>query len=111
MKNINTKTLQEEIDSLQKQIHELTLQKKFGLVWEDKLEDIVTQCQTHLPVLSEVKSKKVSGTSTRENVIVEGDNYHALSVLNYTHRKSVDLIYIDPPYNTGVRDWKYNNDL
>jgi adenine-specific DNA-methyltransferase len=43
------------------------------------------------------------------NILIEGDNYHALSVLNYTHSKSIDVIYIDPPYNTGAKDWKYNN--
>src|SRR3989344_2834630 len=41
--------------------------------------------------------------------LIEGDNYHALSVLNYTHKGKIDVIYIDPPYNTGARDWKYNN--
>jgi len=42
--------------------------------------------------------------------LIEGDNYHALSVLNYTHAGKIDVIYIDPPYNTGAKDWKYNND-
>ena len=44
------------------------------------------------------------------NILIEGDNYHALSVLNYTHKGKIDVIYIDPPYNTGAKDWKYNND-
>lgn len=43
------------------------------------------------------------------NILIEGDNYHALSVLNYTHKGKIDVIYIDPPYNTGAKDWKYNN--
>lgn len=42
--------------------------------------------------------------------MIEGDNYHSLAVLNFTHNKSIDVIYIDPPYNTGARNWKYNND-
>ena len=41
---------------------------------------------------------------------MEGDNYHALSVLNYTHKGKISVIYLDPPFNTGSRDWKYNND-
>jgi len=41
--------------------------------------------------------------------LIEGDNYHALSVLNYTHEENVDLIFIDPPYNTGKKDFRYND--
>lgn len=112
MKNTNTSNeLQDRITELEAEISILKQQKKFGLVWEDKPEDVVTQCETHVPVLSEVKTKKISDTAqANENILIEGDNYHALSVLSYTHRKKVDLIYIDPPYNTGARDWKYNND-
>ena len=40
-------------------------------------------------------------------IIIEGDNYHALSVLNYTHTGKIDVIYIDPPYNTGNKDFTY----
>jgi adenine-specific DNA-methyltransferase len=43
------------------------------------------------------------------NIAINGENYHALQLLNYLLEKQVDLIYIDPPYNTGVKDWKYNN--
>lgn len=42
--------------------------------------------------------------------VINAENYHALEMLTYTHRHSVDAIYIDPPYNTGAKDWKYNND-
>lgn len=42
--------------------------------------------------------------------VINAENYHALQALLYTHRGAVDAIYIDPPYNTGARDWKYNND-
>lgn len=42
--------------------------------------------------------------------VINGENYHVLKALTYTHREKVDAIYIDPPYNTGARDWKYNND-
>jgi adenine-specific DNA-methyltransferase len=44
------------------------------------------------------------------HTVINGENYHALKALTYTHRGKVDAIYIDPPYNTGARDWKYNND-
>jgi len=44
------------------------------------------------------------------HTVINGENYHVLKALTYTHRGNVDAIYIDPPYNTGARDWKYNND-
>lgn len=44
------------------------------------------------------------------HTVINGENFHALEALTFTHRGKVDLIYIDPPYNTGARDWKYNND-
>jgi adenine-specific DNA-methyltransferase len=44
------------------------------------------------------------------HTVINGENYHALKALSYTHRGKVDAIYIDPPYNTGAKDWKYNND-
>jgi adenine-specific DNA-methyltransferase len=43
------------------------------------------------------------------HTVINGENFHALEMLTYTHRHKVDVIYIDPPYNTGARDWKYNN--
>lgn len=71
---------------------------------------MVLDCQKELPVLKEIKDKEIqSGKDDVTHILIEGDNYHALSVLNYTHEKAVDVIYIDPPYNTGARDWKYNN--
>lgn len=44
------------------------------------------------------------------HTVINGENYHALKALTWTHRGKIDAIYIDPPYNTGARDWKYNND-
>ncbi|MEK0337288.1 MAG: site-specific DNA-methyltransferase, partial [Nitrosopumilus sp.] len=65
-----------------------------------------------LPVLKEVKSKAIQNDPDKPtHILIEGDNYHALSVLNYTHQNAIDVIYIDPPYNTGARDWKYNNNF
>ncbi len=42
--------------------------------------------------------------------VINAENYHALEMLTYTHRHAIDAVYIDPPYNTGAKDWKYNND-
>lgn len=62
------------------------------------------------PVLKEVKSKEIkSDKSKLVNLLIEGDNYHSLAVLNFTHHEAIDLIYIDPPYNTGNNDFIYND--
>jgi len=99
-------------EQLIEEVKKLKSRKKYGLVWEDKPEDVVTQCKEKLPVLEEVVDKAiVSDKKLPTNLIIEGDNYHALSVLNYTHQGKIDVIYIDPPYNTGANDWKYNNDF
>lgn len=50
------------------------------------------------------------GKSQDAHLVIRGENYHALQLLRYTHAAKIDVIYIDPPYNTGAQDWKYNND-
>lgn len=95
-----------------KEIEQLRKRKKYGLVWEEKPEDVVEQCKKELPVLEGVKSNEIITDPYKPiNLLIEGDNYHALSVMNYTHKGKIDVIYIDPPYNTGAKDWKYNNDF
>lgn len=97
-------------EQLVDEVTRLRKRKKYGLVWEDKPEDVVEQCKTELPVLKEVKNKAVAKDKNGPvNILIEGDNYHALSVLNYTHKGAIDFIYIDPPYNTGSKDFKYND--
>ena len=92
------------------QIATLKKRKKFGLVWENKPEDVVEQCKKEFPVLEEVKNLAISTDDSKPtNLLIEGDNYHALSVLNYTHKGKIDVIYIDPPYNTKNKDFKYND--
>jgi adenine-specific DNA-methyltransferase len=92
------------------EVKNLRARKKYGLIWEDKPEDVVIQCKKQLPVLREVeKMTFISVDDLPTNFLIEGDNFHSISVLNYTHRKAIDVVYIDPPYNTGARDWKYNN--
>lgn len=84
--------------------------KKFGLVWEDKPERVVKDVEEKLPVLEEVADRAITtGDDSPTHLIIEGDNYHSLSVLNYTHTGKIDLIYIDPPYNTGSKDFVYND--
>lgn len=83
---------------------------KYGLVWdkEKEPEQIVVDCDKYIPVLKEIKEKNIENGG-QENVLIEGDNFHSLSVLNYTHKESIDVIYIDPPYNTGNKDFIYND--
>lgn len=118
--------------------------KKYGLVWEDKPEDVEEQLRTKLPVLQEVKERAIindnviasneavtlsvntersrsaveesnndrslSGVEVPNHILIEGDNLHALTALTFTHENKIDLIYIDPPYNTGKKDeFKYND--
>lgn len=92
-------------------VSSLKKQKKFGLVWEDKPEKVATECELKLPVVREVSEKIIASDNSVDpvNLIIEGDNYHALSVLNYTHPSSIDIIYIDPPYNTGNKDFIFND--
>jgi len=107
------KELLEEVEKLKRQAKILKTRKKYGLVWEEekKPEQIVLDCQVKIPIMKEVKTKKnIKDKEKLVNILIEGDNYHALSVLNYTHKKKIDVIYIDPPYNTGkANEWKYND--
>jgi len=99
-------------EELIKRVHALEKRKKYGLVWDEEREpeQVVLQCKKELPVLKEVKEKEIKNDPDKPtHILIEGDNYHALSVLNYTHEKSIDVIYIDPPYNTGNKDFKYND--
>jgi len=99
--------LKAEIERLKK---ELKKKKKYGLVWEEKPEEVVEICKEKLPVLKEIKNKEIITDKNKPvNLLIEGDNYHALSVLNYTHAKKIDVIYIDPPYNTGNKDFIFND--
>jgi adenine-specific DNA-methyltransferase len=81
------------------------------LVWDSEREpeQVVLDCENNLPVLKRVKGKEIRTVDEDDNILIEGDNYHALTVLNYTHKEKVDVIYIDPPYNTGNKDFIYND--
>ena len=77
------------------------------------VDDLVTTAELGDPIypclqpLGEVCNAPDSGLW---HTLIEADNYHALQLLEYLYAGKVDCIYIDPPYNTGARDWKYNND-
>lgn len=85
-------------------------EKKYGLVWEEHSEEVDELLADNIPVLSADPERRLCKDATLPwNFIIEGDNLQALYLLEKTHRGKVDCIYIDPPYNSGATDWKYNN--
>ena len=85
--------------------------KKYGLVWEDKPEDVEERLRDELPILREVKDRFIDSDDpdAPNHILIEGDNLEALTTLSYTHEGKIDVIYIDPPYNTGNKDFVYND--
>lgn len=121
------------MDSILNKIHELLLEKgveelerkafiqqlqkelkgkKYGLVWENKVEKVSEKLKTHIPYLTEVEEKRLSGSPDDEihHLLIEGDNLEALTLLQTTHKGEVNICYIDPPYNRGKDDFVYNDD-
>ena len=97
-------------EELLRELNKSEKRKKYGVVWEEKSENVAELCKVKLPVLEEVRQNEIrTDTKAPMNILIEGDNYHALSVLNYTHKGKIDVIYIDPPFNTGNKSWMYNN--
>jgi len=84
--------------------------KKFGLVFEEHREDIDDTLETHTPVLSENK-KLFIDNGGQVNFLIEGDNLAALQLLLKTHKGKIDVIYIDPPYNTLNEGFTYSDKL
>lgn len=89
----------------------LRSQKKYGLVWEDKPEDAEQRMVSEQPVLVEVPERAILSDDAEapNHILIEGDNLEALTALSYTHTGKIDVIYIDPPYNTGNKDFSYND--
>jgi hypothetical protein len=102
-----------EIDKLQKQLeiaNNRVKKAKYGLVWMEVPEAFEQQTENQMPILEEVKNKEIKNNDGKPtHILIEGDNYHALTCLNYTHKEKIDLIYIDPPYNTGSDGFRYRD--
>ena len=80
---------------------------------EFQIDDLVTIAEfgdSIYPYLKPIDTVCNAPDSDLWHTLIEADNYHALQLLEYLYGGQVDCIYIDPPYNTGARDWKYNND-
>lgn len=84
--------------------------KKYGLVWEEHEEAVDIQMRTHIPVFIEDTDKEIAATPGGDyNFLLEGDNLHSLYLLEKTHKEKIDIIYIDPPYNTKNKDFVYDD--
>lgn len=107
------KTLHSDDESIMalNEIENALKEKKFGLVFEEHSEEVDEMLINNIPVLTADPERRLcKDESLPWNFIIEGDNLQALYLLEKTHRGKVDCIYIDPPYNSGATDWKYNND-
>lgn len=93
------------------ELTELLNRREYGIVWEDKPEAVEEQLKVQLPYLQEDKEKRIVSLSQNapNHLIIEGDNLSGLVSLSYTHPGRINLIYIDPPYNTGNNDFVYND--
>jgi len=102
--NENTGNLLSYLSDLEKEVQS----KKYGVVFEEHRESIDEVLETHIPVLSEEKDLLLDNGG-QMNFLIEGDNLATLKLLQKTHRERIDLIYIDPPYNTGSNDFIYDD--
>ncbi len=106
----NKQSEKEIINNLNEAINSIN-NKKYGIVFEEHNEEFEEKFRTHIPILTNINQNKVNRDPNGFwNFLIEGDNLQALHLLEKTHRGKIDVIYIDPPYNTGANDWKYNND-
>lgn len=100
----NTSNLLSYLSDLEKDVNG----KKYGLVFEEHREEIDEVLDTHTPVLTEDKGLFIDNGG-QMNFLIEGDNLASLKLLEKTHKNKIDLIYIDPPYNTGNKDFIYDD--
>ena len=104
-------TDEETLSNLSMIENELT-KKKYGLIWEEHEERVDKELETQIPTFEEIKDKEIiSNKDEKFNFLLEGDNLHSLYLLEKTHKGNIDVIYIDPPYNTGSNDFIYNDKI
>ena len=113
--SLNKKAILARLDELSPQelkrylVQELT-QKRLGLTWEADLieRDKALNSDLVFPKV-DPEASHWPVQSASNNLIIEGDNFDSLRLLRSTHRGRIRVIYIDPPYNTGSKDWVYND--
>lgn len=105
--------LYRKVQALEKEknyLHQQIKEQRYGLTWIDVPEAFDAESENKIPILEEVPDKSFTDNSDKPtHILIEGDNYHALQCLNYTHKGKVDVIYIDPPYNLDKDDFVYND--
>ena len=75
--------------------------KKYGLVWEEHSEKVDEMLEHNIPIFVEDVNRKITANENEPyNFLLEGDNLHSLKLLEKTHKGKIDVIYIDPPYNS-----------
>ncbi|WP_025729097.1 site-specific DNA-methyltransferase [Atopobacter phocae] len=85
-------------------------EKKYGLVWEEHSEKVDEMLEHNIPVFTEIGEMKIESMANEEfNFLLEGDNLHSLKILEKTHNGKIDVIYIDPPYNTKNKEFIYDD--
>lgn len=87
-------------------------EKKYGLVWEEHSEKVDEMLEHNIPIFVEDENRKIIANEDEPyNFLLEGDNLHSLKLLEKTHKGKIDVIYIDPPYNTGSKEenFRYND--
>lgn len=105
----NELTREELIEKVNKLTEQLSKNDKLGLVFERQTEDAILNRKLNVPVIIENKVKHVANGGN-DNLLLIGDNFDSLTNLLQTHRGRVNVIEIDPPYNTGNKDFWYHDD-
>lgn len=99
-----------ELEKQNQYLHQQIKEQRYGLNWIDVPEAFEKDSENAIPILKEVEENSFSDHSDKpSHILIEGDNYHALQCLNYTHKGKIDVIYIDPPYNTGSDGFAYKD--
>jgi len=98
--------LQKEMERLKKAVKN----QRYGLLLMDVPEAFEDDVENKIPILKEIPELAIKNDDGKPtHILIEGDNYHALTCLNYTHKGKIDVIYIDPPYNTGTDGFRYKD--
>lgn len=107
---MNLEEIQEIVARLSDENAHLKSNQSFGLSWENSLDEKALMLQSCVPLLKEDLSRYVkTNVASPTHLLIKGDNLHALTALHSTYAGKVDVIYIDPPYNTGNKDFIYND--
>lgn len=110
IKQLKKQHMEDDMFNMLSEIENELNSKKYGLVWEQHEEELDVMMRENIPVFTEVVEREIKATNTNDyNFLLEGDNLHSLKLLEKTHKGKIDVIYIDPPYNTKNKNFIYND--